>query len=44
MKTEREYRYDATTNKMIKKYTIKEILPDNWDQFVQEGTSRQKST
>ena len=36
MKTERECRYDATTNKMMKKYTIKEILQDNWDHFVQE--------
>ena len=42
MKTEREYRYDATSNKMVKKYTIKEILQDNWDEFVLEMASQGK--
>jgi len=36
MKTEQKYRHDATSNKMVKKYTIKEILQDNWDEFVVE--------
>ena len=42
MKTEREYRYDATNNKMVKKYTIKEILQDNWDDFVSEMAHKGK--
>jgi len=36
MKTEQKYRYDSTSNKMVKKYTIKEIFQDNWDDFVLE--------
>jgi len=42
MKTERKYRYDATTNKMLEKYSIKEILQDNWDDFVFEMAQRGK--
>jgi len=36
MKKEQEYRYDATNNKMAKKYTIKKILQNNWNKFVSE--------
>jgi len=36
MKTEQKYRYDATSNKVVKKYTVKEIFRDNWDNFVEE--------
>jgi hypothetical protein len=36
MRTEQRYRYDASENKMVKKYIIKEILADNWDDFVYE--------
>jgi hypothetical protein len=43
MKTERKYRYDATSNKMVKQYTIKEIFQDNWDDFVIEMAKQGKS-
>jgi len=36
MKTERKYRYDVASNKMVKQYTIKEIFRDNRDDFVDE--------
>jgi hypothetical protein len=42
MRTEKKYRYDANENKMVKKYTIKEILQDNWDDFQQEMAAQGK--
>jgi len=44
MKIERKNRYDATSNKMVKKYTIKEIFRDNWDNFVYAMEKQWKST
>ena len=43
MRPERKYRYEATINKMVKKYTIKEIFQDNWDEFVDEMTKQGKT-
>lgn len=42
MRTEQKYRYDAASNKMVKKFTIKEILQDNWDRFQQEMAKQGK--
>ena len=43
MKTEGKYRYDAASNKMVKKYTIKEIFQENWDDFVMEMEKQGKA-
>ena len=43
MKTEQKYKYDATTNTMVKKYTIKEIFQDNWDNFLLEMEKQGRS-
>ena len=43
MKTEQKYRYDATSNKIVKAYTIKEIFQDNWDDFVIEMAKQGKA-
>jgi len=43
MKTEKTYKYDAATNKVVKKYTIKEIFRDNWDDFVDEMRGQGKA-
>ena len=43
MKTARKYRYDAASNTMVKKYTIKEIFQDNWDDFVEEMEKQGKT-
>jgi len=43
MKTEQKYRYDATSNRMVRAYTIKEIFQDNWDNFVISMAKRGKT-
>ena len=43
MKSEQKYSYDATNNKVVRKYTIKEIFRDNWDDFVLEMVKQGKA-
>jgi len=38
----RAKRYDALSNQIVDKFTIKEILRDNWDKFVEEVKVRGK--
>ena len=43
MISDRKHRYDASANKIVKAYTIKEIFRDNWDEFVRAMAKQGKT-